>query len=237
MVHRLGYPAGIMEIHLFSPVAAAVAIAMIASVPAAAEPIPVAQCAEKAGPLVRLGEPQGPLAAVVAPMHGGELVSLTVQTTEGARELLYRGLDFCDRPGWEGKAPILWPATGRNFLRDPALVPEGSPLESAFGWTWQGRSLPMPIHGFARSLAWRAQAADGRARSHVRVSLSDTPETRALYPFGFHMTVDYRLTGRMLTVRHRIVASPQNGAPMPFSIGNHITFALPALGATRQPGR
>lgn len=189
-----------------------------AGVANAARAQPAAQCPEQAGPLVAFASPDGRMRGVVAPRRGGALVSLALD----GKELLYRGLDFCGRPGWDGKAPVLWPATGRNFALDPGQMPQGAP-EAAFGWIWHGKRLAMPIHGFARDKQWHL---DGRTRSTVRVSLADDAQTRTVYPFGFHLRIAYRLSGHRLTVSHRVTASRRNAEPMPFSIGNHITIAL-----------
>lgn len=170
------------------------------------------------GPLVEL-RTSGPLYAVVAPMRGGELVSLRFGRRNRPTELLYRGMDFCDRPGWGGKAPILWPATGRNHATD---APGGA------GWMWNGTIFPMPIHGFARDLPWRVVAqATGRRSSFVQLELTDSPATRAMYPFRFRFTITYRLEHTRLAIEHAIIAEPENQEEMPFSIGNHITFRQP----------
>ncbi|MBN8817883.1 MAG: hypothetical protein J0I80_04055 [Sphingomonas sp.] len=178
---------------------------------------------DRIGPLVELSIPGSKLTAVVAPKQGGALVGLSVKRDGMRRELLYRGMDFCPREGWGGKAPILWPATGRNF---DEKAPNG------LGWSWKGRPLPMPIHGFARDLPWRVVSqAGGGKEATARLELTETASTLAYYPFRFVFTITYRLKGSMLSIEHRIVASSANEGPMPFSIGNHITFRQPLLGA------
>ena len=137
--------------------------------------------------------------AAIAPSEGGELSSLRVRHKGEWIELLYHGRDYTPRESWRGKAPFLWPATGRNFAPSTAPVPdtkEGS-------YEWNGERYPMPIHGFAKDLPWKVESrhagVDGAA---VVLSLSDTHRTRRWYPFGFRLTVEYRLAEGRLAMRY-----------------------------------
>jgi len=56
--------------------------------------------------------------AAIAPTQGGELSSLRVRHGEEWLETLYLARDYTPREDWTGKAPLLWPATGRNFPPD-----------------------------------------------------------------------------------------------------------------------
>lgn len=99
--------------------------------------------------LVRLSVPGGQLRAYIAPAHGADLAGLEVRHGGGWSERLYRGMDYRATDGWTGKAPILWPAVGRNF---PPAVGSG-PRGGGLGWVLHGRVYPIPIHGFARDEA------------------------------------------------------------------------------------
>jgi galactose mutarotase-like enzyme len=179
---------------------------------------PLCHDADRVGPLIEL-DADGPLVATIAPQLGGQLVGLSYRDVAGAIELLYRGMDFCAQEGWGGKAPLLWPTTGRNA--NP-LVPRG------LGWRWNGQDYPMPIHGFARDLPWEVVAHERSAGADVlTVELRQTDQTRAHYPFEFVVRVEFRIDEAGLLMTHRIEADPDNDGPMPFSIGNHITFRQP----------
>lgn len=167
--------------------------------------------------IARLSSPRGRLSAYIAPSDGGELVGLGWRTGEDEVELLYRGRDLSPAADWRGKAPILWPAVGRNF---------GGGTGGALGWTHGGLFRPMPIHGFAKDLPWRRVAA---GPADLTVRLQDTPLTRQSYPFGFVVDLRYALRGERIELRHRVLALQDNAQPMPFSIGNHVTFRLPLL--------
>lgn len=181
---------------------------------------------ELSASLVTLHPRGGPIVATIAPGRGGQLVGLQLRRDGRTVELLHRGMDFCPVEDFDGKAPILWPATGRTYLPGPSAPPRP-------GWEWQGRRYAMPIHGFARDRAWQVVGTSRSRRADaVTLRLADDAATRRLYPFAFAMTVTYRLRGRVLTIDHRVMAG-RNATAMPFSIGNHVTFALPLGGRGR----
>lgn len=136
----------------------------------------------------------------VCPERGGELCSLRVRHNGQWVETLYRALDFAETPGWQGRAPWLWPATGKGD--------------------------PLPAHGFARLMPWKVAAKSGDS---ISVTLADTPDTRVKYPYGFALRADYSAQGKDVLIRFRVEASKSNKAPMPFTAGNHITFKTPLL--------
>lgn len=141
-------------------------------------------------------------------------------------ELLYRGLDFEPTTGWSGRAPILWPAVGRNFL---SLAGSRSG-KSRLGWTLHGRPYPIAIHGFARDQSWQVVNRGAcRGSAFVTLALRDNARTRASYPFGFELSTEYRIWRDALYIRQSVRAARENAEAMPFSIGNHITFRIPLL--------
>src|SRR5215813_5130851 len=105
--------------------------------------------------LIVLRDSASGLEAAVAPAEGGELSSLRVRFRGRWVELIYRARDYSPSPGWRGKAPFLWPATGRNFA--PGMKPV-SGLEAIGGYDWNGKQYPMPLHGFVRSAAWKVES-------------------------------------------------------------------------------
>lgn len=159
--------------------------------------------------------------ASVAPEEGGELSSFRVRRQGQWIELLHRAGDYSPTRGWRGKAPFLWPATGRNFA--PGVRPDAA-LDATGVYEWRGSRYPMPIHGFARLMAWTPVQ---RTASSVALRLSDSAETRRYYPFGFTVTATYTLADGRLSILYDVAAAQGNSEPMFFSIGNHITFCVP----------
>ena len=178
-------------------------------------------------PLIVLRDEARGLEAAVAPSKGGEMSSFKVRHRGQWVETLYRARDYSDQPGWTGKAPFLWPATGRNFPKDVR------PNEEARGssYDWNGQRYPMPIHGFARDMLWTVEER-GASPLRLRLSITDSEATRKSYPWGFHISVEYMFDNGKLGIDYVVTASKSNREAMPFSAGNHITFKAPLVEGT-----
>ncbi len=167
--------------------------------------------------------------AAVAPSEGGELSSYRVKFDGQWIELLYRARDYSIRPGFRGKAMLLWPAVGPQY-------PLGTiPKASCGDGTYQvaGKTYPMPCHGFARSFPWKeiSRSVDSRG-ARVTVELRDSDGTRRFYPFAFKVDAIYEITNGQLTIHYRVTSDSSNKETMLFSMGNHIAFKIPFLEGT-----
>lgn len=85
----------------------------------------------------------------------------------------------------------------------------------------------MPIHGVALDRQWEAARVEP---ARVSCRLRSDERTRAVYPFGFTLTAEYELDGDGLLARAVVEAAASNAEEMPFSLGNHLTLALPLMG-------
>ncbi|OUN86590.1 aldose 1-epimerase family protein [[Collinsella] massiliensis] len=134
---------------------------------------------------------------------GAQLTSLALD----GREYLWQA-----DPRWWGKhAPVLFPIVGT--LRDGRAA-------SAQGEVRLGR------HGFARDME---HAIVSRDDASVTFEITDTPETRAVYPCAFRLNMAYALTGpASLTQTFRVENT--GDVPLPFSVGGHPAFNVPAPG-------
>ncbi|MBE3577623.1 MAG: hypothetical protein IMX00_08015 [Limnochordales bacterium] len=174
--------------------------------------------------LIRMTHNGGQLEATVAPAFGGEVSSLRWN----GQELLYRANQFDAPPsgGWRGRAPLLWPAVGRNFgpRRYQEVVAQGAdPSEGSF--LYKGKEWPIPIHGFAARQIWQVVDTGVTFDSaFVRLRLDSHPRTRQMYPFDFRLEVEHRLTAGRLRSAYRLSALTDG---LFASFGNHITLALP----------
>lgn len=110
---------------------------------------------------------------------------------------------------WNRHAPILFPFVGR--LRDNV-------------YHYRGHTYSLPQHGFARDCTFRVKR---ESATSVSYELSDTPESRANYPFAFTLQLDYMLDGNKVRVAHT-VTNP-GAETMFFSIGGHPAFRTPLL--------
>jgi galactose mutarotase-like enzyme len=112
-------------------------------------------------------------------------------------------------PVWPRHAPVLFPIVGR--LRDDTLV-------------HQGRAYHLTQHGFARDqrFTWVERSATGCV-----LALTDTPQTRAMYPFGFRFELRYAVTDATLAITFSITNT--GDAVLPASMGAHPAFRWPLV--------
>lgn len=141
-------------------------------------------------------------AAVLA--HGAELCLLRAAT----------GLDtlWPAGPAWPRHAPVLFPIVGR--LRDDRL-------------NHASKAYRLTQHGFARDLpfVWLERTPDTAA-----LMLCDTPETRAIYPFGFRLIIAYQVNANRLDISYTIENTGE--ATLPVSLGTHAAFRWPLVPGT-----
>lgn len=144
----------------------------------------------------------GDLAARINP-HGAELWSLTdLQGREYMTD--------ADPAFWSGHAPLLFPIVG-SLNGDACRV--------------NGRTYELSRHGFARHSRFELADCDGAA---ARFRLTESPGTRAFYPFAFVLEMAFRLDGWTLHMEAS-VTNPGD-EPLPFSFGYHPAFAWPLPG-------
>lgn len=144
----------------------------------------------------------GGLTARINPL-GAELWSLT---DAAGREYM----TDADPVFWGGHAPLLFPIVG-SLSGDVLRL--------------DGKDYPLPRHGFARRSLFAPVHVE---EALARFRLSDSPDTRAVYPFGFVLEVTFRVEGMTLfTVAS--ITNP-NAGPLPFSFGYHPAFAWPLPG-------
>lgn len=110
---------------------------------------------------------------------------------------------------WNRHAPVLFPFVGRL-------------LDNTYHY--RGRSYSLPQHGFARDCTFRLKR---ETSTSVSYELTDSPETRANYPFAFKLQLDYSLQGNRVRVAHT-VTNP-GAETLYFSIGGHPAFRCPLL--------
>lgn len=131
---------------------------------------------------------------------GAQLSS--IRTSKG-RECLWQG----DPDIWARRAPILFPFIGR--LKDSSYLLRGTPHT-------------ISTHGFARDMEFELLEQDDTS---VSFRLTDTPDTRAVYPFSFALTVTYALEENRLTKTHRVYNASQED--LLYELGAHDGFRVP----------
>lgn len=139
-------------------------------------------------------------------LHGGELMSWRV----GGRELIWHG----DPAHWSRRAPILFPVVGASA---------GAAVQV------DGRTYPMPQHGFARDSLFTLEENSDAA---LRLRLVDDEASRARYPFAFALDVAAELGPE--TLRIAFTVTNRGPAEMPYALGFHPAFPWPLDGAARE---
>ncbi|NDG74274.1 MAG: galactose mutarotase [Synechococcaceae bacterium WB8_1B_136] len=158
----------------------------------------------------------------VVPERGGLVTSWVAD----GRERLYFDADRFADPvkSVRGGIPVLFPICG-NLPGDSLRLPQGE--------------FPMVQHGFARDLPWQLERLEGG--EGIRLRLTDSPASRAHYPFAFELTLDYALEPGALAITAGVEhGGTAGGAPaadaMPFALGLHPYFALSSLEAAELEG-
>jgi len=141
----------------------------------------------------------------VVPERGGIVTSWQIN----GQEVFYLDSDRFTHPDLSvrGGNPILFPLCGN--------VPDDT-------YSVDGKDYKIKQHGFARELAWTAteQSSDGKAS--LTVELGSNEQTKAVYPFDFHLAFTYQLRGNTLEIRQEY--KNLSSVPMPFSSGFHPYF-------------
>lgn len=148
------------------------------------------------------------LTARINPL-GAELCSLT---DAHGREYM----TDADPAFWTGHAPILFPIVGGL---------------AGGVYRLDGREYALSRHGFARRSDFAVVEQRGAV---VRFRLTDSAETRAVYPFAFELELAFRLGGARLEIE-ATVRNPGE-AVLPFALGFHPAFAWPLPGGGEKLG-
>lgn len=133
--------------------------------------------------------------------HGAELVRIYDKNQD--REVLWEGKPEI----WGRHAPILFPFIGKCM--------DGS-------YRHQGHTYAITPHGFARDKAFELIS---QTEGEVWYRLTDTEETRKVYPFSFCLEEGHRLEGRRIRVMWRIVNTGTE--QLCYMLGGHPAFKTP----------
>lgn len=132
--------------------------------------------------------------------RGAELMS--IQTKDGNEYL------------WQGD-PAYWADRAMNLFPYIARLTEGK-------YTLEGTTYEMTIHGFANYSVLTAVEQEG---DRIVFELTDSEETRKMYPYAFAYRVIYSLKGSKLEVKFEV--ENRNDKVMYFGIGGHPGFNVP----------
>lgn len=132
---------------------------------------------------------------------GAELVSL-VQNETG-KEYIWNA----DPTYWNRRSPILFPFVG---------------CAKNSSYLYEGKQYPASQHGFARDMEFDLNFKED---AEIWLQITQTEETKEVYPFDFTLMLGYVLEDNSLLVKWKVI---NDGAKdMHFSIGAHPAFLCP----------
>ena len=106
-----------------------------------------------------------------------------------------------------GGIPVLFPICG-SLLDDLFPLPSGNYL--------------LKQHGFARDRPWELKELEDH--SGIVLSLSDSEETKCMFPFPFLVEISFQLAYKALEISVNI--TNKGHLPMPYSFGLHPYFLI-----------
>ena len=142
-----------------------------------------------------------PYMTVALSPEGGSLTS--IRNAQTGREYLWQG----DPAYWTGQAPNLFPFVGRLYEKT---------------YTLHGKAYPMTIHGFVRHAQMEVES---QAQSACSFLLTDSPETREIYPYRFAFRIRYALERATLQIVFQV--ENRSEAPLYCGMGEHPGFQVP----------
>ncbi len=128
---------------------------------------------------------------------GAEIQSIRKANGE---EKLWQG----DPAFWTGRAPILFPIAG-GLINDEYKL--------------NGKTYPMPKHGFVRKLEWAVETAN---ETEAVFLMNEKNEG---FPFDYELRACFKLDGSKLAVTYRV--SNTGSEEFAFGMGAHEAYATP----------
>ena len=156
-------------------------------------------------PAVRLTLSEGSTCTIA--LHGAHVFGWT--TADGV-ERLYLSPDavFDGQAAIRGGVPVCWPQFNQRG--------------------------PLAKHGFARNMAWQVEPQDSAVPGEVRLVLTDSDATRALWPHGFRATLTVTLTPQGL--RTALDVMNTGAAPWAFTTALHTYLRVDEIADARLEG-
>ena len=156
----------------------------------------------------------GPSTFLVLPEKGAKLLNWHLNMSDGSvRDIIHwpETSNSNDLEGIHGGIPVLFPFAGKVY---------DSAKENY--WHWNRQSIPMPVHGFARSSDFRIRSMD---KHGFEVELISNDHVKTFYPFDFTFTVIYHFLE--LSLQISLVLENEGKEPIPWSAGLHPYFQIP----------
>jgi galactose mutarotase-like enzyme len=156
----------------------------------------------------------GPSTFLALPEKGARLLNWHINMSDGSvRDVIHWPEDHNRENFYDthGGIPILFPFAGKSF--DAGKEDH---------WRFGQSSLPIPMHGFARTSDFSIRSIDQHG---FEVELIPSEETKVFYPFDYTFTVIFHFLELSLQVS--LVIENEGKQPIPWSAGLHPYFQVP----------
>lgn len=125
----------------------------------------------------------------------------------------------------ETRLEYLWNADPQVWAKhSPVLFPTVGELKNG-SYTYRGVTYNLSRHGFAREKQF---TITDHSETSVTLTLVDSEETRAIYPFPFSFSIQYTLDGNRLYTIYTVKNTGDEY--LYFSVGGHPAFKVPLTG-------
>lgn len=114
---------------------------------------------------------------------------------------------------WGRCSPLLFPIVG-NLRNDKITI--------------EGKTYHMEKHGFCRDVDF---IITDKTESSVTFEIQDTPETKAVYPYSFRLSLTYSIKRGVLSMDYRVTNTDDR--PIYYCLGAHPGFNCPIEEGTR----
>ncbi|MDF7638287.1 aldose 1-epimerase family protein [Lactobacillus sp. ESL0791] len=108
---------------------------------------------------------------------------------------------------WPKHAPVLFPAIGASFDNSYFI---------------DGKQYSIPVHGFANVSDFKLVS---KTNNNLTLMLSDSAETRKIYPFKFTLIASYTILPDGISLS--FLVQNLSDETMPFALGSHPAFNIP----------
>lgn len=157
---------------------------------------------------------------LAAPRRGARLMNWNLSYADGTfRDIIrWPDIDSIDKlVKARGGNPILFPFSARTYSKGEIQK-----------WVApSGKTLPMPMHGFARQNAFEITRVD---KTGFAAKLVQDKVAKEAYPFDYDFEVIYRFQEKEFSVELRL--SNHGKESIPWSAGHHFYFTIPWLDGT-----
>lgn len=143
-----------------------------------------------------------------------EFLTVTLDTAGAVfHSIVKDGVEYL----WQGSEKY-WKFRDKNLFPYIGRMTEGCYLLG-------DRKYPMPLHGFAPGSEF---SVSERSAASVTLTLTESEETLAMYPFSFRFDITYTLSGASITKRCKVTNT--GSEEMFFGLGSHPGFNVPLNG-------